>query len=88
MGSLCIDPAIDDNNGGNQSHRHETWNVSPSKGLNEAPISKILLYKYKRGEGLIDGTHCSISLSELPKDESLILLPKCSHAFYLQYIDT
>lgn len=64
------------------------WHISPSNGLDEALISKISVYKYRRGEGVVDGTDCSVCLSEFREEESLRLLPKCSHAFHLQCIDT
>lgn len=36
----------------------------------------------------MEGTECSVCLSEFKEDENLRLLPKCSHAFHLQCIDT
>ncbi|ONK72209.1 uncharacterized protein A4U43_C04F16970 [Asparagus officinalis] len=60
----------------------------PSNGLDEALISKISVYRYRRGEGVVDGTDCSVCLGEFREEESLRLLPKCSHAFHLQCIDT
>ncbi|XP_072955636.1 E3 ubiquitin-protein ligase Os04g0590900-like [Typha angustifolia] len=71
-----------------QSHRQEIWQVSPSNGLDEALISKIAVCKYRKGDGLVDGTDCSVCLSEFGEDENLRLLPKCSHAFHVQCIDT
>ncbi|KAG1354269.1 E3 ubiquitin-protein ligase [Cocos nucifera] len=71
-----------------QSRRDEPWHVSPSNGLDEALINKIAVCKYRRGDGLVDGTDCSVCLSEFREDESLRLLPKCSHAFHVQCIDT
>lgn len=66
---------------------HEPWLV-PSNGLDESLIKSITLFKYKRGDGLIEGTDCSVCLSEFEDDESLRLLPKCSHAFHAPCIDT
>ncbi|XP_008786322.2 E3 ubiquitin-protein ligase Os04g0590900-like [Phoenix dactylifera] len=71
-----------------QSHRHEAWQLSPSNGLDEALIDKIAVCKYRRGDGLVDGTDCSVCLSEFREDDSLRLLPKCNHAFHVQCIDT
>ncbi|XP_019056071.1 PREDICTED: E3 ubiquitin-protein ligase Os04g0590900 [Nelumbo nucifera] len=66
---------------------HEQWQVSTG-GLDEALIKSITVCKYKRGDGLIDGADCSVCLSEFQEDESLRLLPKCSHAFHVTCIDT
>lgn len=57
-------------------------------GLDESVINSITICKYKRGEGLIEGTECSVCLNEFHEDEDLRLLPKCSHAFHLPCIDT
>ncbi|KAI3418623.1 RING-type domain-containing protein [Psidium guajava] len=64
------------------------WQNAGSAGLDEAAIKSIAVCKYKRGDGLVDGTDCSVCLSEFREDESLRLLPKCSHAFHLPCIDT
>ncbi|KAK6135008.1 hypothetical protein DH2020_031235 [Rehmannia glutinosa] len=47
------------------------------------------MFKYKKGEILIDGScDCSVCLSEFQENESVRLLPKCSHAFHVNCIDT
>ncbi|XAR70640.1 hypothetical protein NMG60_11027556 [Bertholletia excelsa] len=66
---------------------HELWQV-PTNGLDEALIKSITVFKYKKGDGLIEGTDCSVCLSEFQENESLRLLPKCSHAFHVTCIDT
>ncbi|KAI4296410.1 hypothetical protein L6164_036370 [Bauhinia variegata] len=66
---------------------HPIWYIRTT-GLQESIISAITVCKYKKGEGLIDGTECSVCLSEFEEDETLRLLPKCSHAFHLPCIDT
>ncbi|KGN60374.1 E3 ubiquitin-protein ligase Os04g0590900 [Cucumis sativus] len=66
---------------------HEPWHVATT-GLDEALIKSITVCKYKREDGLVEGSDCSVCLSEFQEDESLRLLPKCSHAFHLQCIDT
>ncbi|KAG1362045.1 E3 ubiquitin-protein ligase [Cocos nucifera] len=84
-------PGVDDDDlvdGHGQSRRHESWSLSPSNGLDEALINKIAVCKYRRGDGLVDGTDCSVCLSEFREEESLRLLPKCNHAFHVQCIDT
>ncbi|KAI9128557.1 hypothetical protein K1719_000040 [Acacia pycnantha] len=57
-------------------------------GLDDAFIRSITVYKYKKGDGLVEGTDCSVCLSEFQDCESLRLLPKCNHAFHLPCIDT
>ncbi|KAK7302554.1 hypothetical protein RJT34_13446 [Clitoria ternatea] len=57
-------------------------------GLQQSIINAITVCKYKKGEGLIEGTECSVCLSEFQEGEDLRLLPKCHHAFHLPCIDT
>lgn len=59
-----------------------------SAGLDEALIKTITVYKYKKGDGLIEGTECAVCLSEFQENEHLRLLPKCSHPFHISCIDT
>ncbi|XP_048134516.1 E3 ubiquitin-protein ligase RING1-like [Rhodamnia argentea] len=66
---------------------HPIWYIR-TVGLQPSVISSITVCKYKKGEGLIDGTECSVCLSEFEEDETLRLLPKCSHAFHVPCIDT
>ncbi|KAF7843002.1 RING-H2 finger protein ATL54-like [Senna tora] len=66
---------------------HPIWYIR-TPGLQQSIISAITVCKYKTGEGLIEGTECSVCLSEFEEDESLRLLPKCNHAFHLPCIDT
>ncbi|CAN4111945.1 unnamed protein product [Withania somnifera] len=61
---------------------------SQTEGLQQSVISAITIRKYKRGEGLIEGTVCSVCLSEFQVDETLRILPKCNHAFHIPCIDT
>lgn len=57
------------------------WYIN-TVGLEESLINSITFCKFKRGEGLIEGTDCSVCLSEFQEGEDLRLLPKCSHAFH------
>ncbi|XP_022740149.1 RING-H2 finger protein ATL52-like [Durio zibethinus] len=57
-------------------------------GLQQSVIDSITVFKYKKDEGMIEGTECSVCLNEFQEDVSLRLLPKCSHAFHLPCIDT
>ncbi|XP_058751903.1 RING-H2 finger protein ATL52-like [Vicia villosa] len=66
---------------------HPIWYIR-TQGLQQSVINAISVCKYKKGEGLIEGTDCSVCLSEFEEDESLRLLPKCHHAFHLPCIDT
>ncbi|KAJ6693792.1 hypothetical protein OIU85_004562 [Salix viminalis] len=66
----------------------EAWQGIPAGGLDEALVKSITVCKYKRGDGFVEGTDCSVCLSEFQENESLRLLPKCSHAFHLPCIDT
>ncbi|KAJ0015022.1 hypothetical protein Pint_20846 [Pistacia integerrima] len=67
---------------------NETSHQAANIGLDEGFIKSITVCKYKRGEGLVEGTDCSVCLSEFQEDENLRLLPKCNHAFHLPCIDT
>lgn len=62
-------------------------NGSPA-GLEESLIESIPVCKYKKGGGVVEGTECSVCLSEFQDDESLRMLRKCNHAFHLPCIDT
>ncbi|KAG6652808.1 hypothetical protein I3843_05G031000 [Carya illinoinensis] len=66
---------------------HPIWHIR-TVGLQQSIISSIAVCKYKRGEGLVEGAECSVCLSEFEEDETLRLLPKCSHAFHISCIDT
>ncbi|KAJ0249766.1 RING-H2 finger protein ATL51 [Hirschfeldia incana] len=57
-------------------------------GLEETLIKSITVYKYRKGDGFVESSDCSVCLSEFEEDESLRLLPKCSHAFHVPCIDT
>lgn len=75
----------------NQDHGpeliHPIWLIN-TVGLTQMVIDSIAIVKYKKGEGMIEETDCSICLSEFQEDESVRLLPKCSHAFHIACIDT
>ena len=66
---------------------HPIWYIR-TVGLQPSVISSIRVCKYKRGDGLVEGTECSVCLGEFEEDESLRLLPKCNHAFHIPCIDT
>ncbi|CAL0302858.1 unnamed protein product [Lupinus luteus] len=60
---------------------------SSSSGLDETLIKSITVCKYKKNSVLVDGSDCSVCLSEFVENESLRLLPKCNHAFHIPCID-
>lgn len=66
---------------------HYLWYIR-TVGLEPSVISKIAIVKYKKGDGLVEGTDCAVCLNEFQEDETLRLLPKCSHAFHIPCIDT
>lgn len=66
---------------------HPIWFIT-TVGLQQSVISSITVCKYKKYEGLIEGTECSVCLNEFQEDETLRLLPKCNHAFHLPCVDT
>ncbi|KAJ7942519.1 RING-H2 finger protein [Quillaja saponaria] len=72
----------------NGDHINNGSSQASSSGLDEALIKSITVCKYKKGDRLIEGTDCSVCLSEFQDNESLRLLPKCNHAFHLPCIDT
>nr|GMC78527.1 calmodulin-like protein 11 [Ipomoea batatas] len=66
---------------------HPIWYIR-TVGLQSSIINAIAVCKYKRGEGLVEGTECAVCLNEFQDDETLRLLPKCNHAFHIPCIDT
>ncbi|CAN7068772.1 unnamed protein product [Brassica rapa subsp. trilocularis] len=71
---------------GERDHHH-FWSIA-TLGLHRSAIDSITVVVFKKGEGIIDGTDCSVCLSEFEEDEGVRLLPKCSHAFHVSCIDT
>lgn len=66
---------------------HPIWYIN-TIGLQPSVIDKITIFKYKTGDGMVEGTNCSVCLNEFQDDESLRLLPNCKHAFHIYCIDT
>ncbi|RIA05045.1 hypothetical protein BRARA_K00650 [Brassica rapa] len=66
---------------------HPIWHIR-TVGLNPTVISSIKVCKYSKRDGVVEGTDCSVCLSEFEEEEMLRLLPKCRHAFHLSCIDT
>ncbi|KAL5099950.1 hypothetical protein RYX36_004277 [Vicia faba] len=78
---------LEDNHHHHNHSIHEPWHLT-TNGLDEALIKSITVCKYKKNDGLVDVTDCSVCLNEFQDYESIRLLPKCSHAFHLPCIDT
>ncbi|KAJ0244551.1 RING-H2 finger protein ATL51 [Hirschfeldia incana] len=57
-------------------------------GLDETLIKSITVYKYRKGDGFVESSDCSVCLSEFQENERLRLLPECNHAFHVPCIDT
>ncbi|KAK4264952.1 hypothetical protein QN277_026064 [Acacia crassicarpa] len=66
---------------------HPIWFIN-TVGLQQSVIDSIAIFKYRKDNGLIEGTECSVCLGEFQEDDSLRILPKCTHAFHVQCIDT
>ncbi|XP_059630284.1 RING-H2 finger protein ATL54-like [Cornus florida] len=66
---------------------HPVWYIN-TIGLQPSIINSITVFKYKKGDPLIESTDCSVCLSEFQEDDTLRLLPKCNHAFHIPCIDT
>ncbi|KAG7575856.1 Zinc finger RING-type [Arabidopsis thaliana x Arabidopsis arenosa] len=70
----------------------EATNPNPTigggDGLDESLIKSITVYKYRKMDGFVESSDCSVCLSEFQENESLRLLPKCNHAFHVPCIDT
>ncbi|CAK9149028.1 unnamed protein product [Ilex paraguariensis] len=76
---------LDENRG--PAIEHPIWYIT-TVGLQPSVINSITVFKYKKGDSLVEGTDCSVCLNEFQDDETLRLLPKCNHAFHIPCIDT
>ncbi|GAB4853236.1 hypothetical protein Ancab_017425 [Ancistrocladus abbreviatus] len=63
------------------------WYIA-TVGLQPSIINSISVCKFRKSDGLVEGTDCAVCLNEFQEDESLRLLPKCNHAFHIPCIDT
>ncbi|XP_047306936.1 RING-H2 finger protein ATL54-like [Impatiens glandulifera] len=78
---------LDENHGPATAIDHHIWYIN-TVGLQPSIINSISVFRYKKGGNMIEGNDCSVCLSEFQEDETLRLLPKCSHAFHIHCIDT
>ncbi|XP_074269231.1 RING-H2 finger protein ATL13-like [Silene latifolia] len=57
-------------------------------GVDQSYIDTLPVFYYKAIIGLKDPFDCAVCLCEFEPDDKLRLLPKCSHAFHMDCIDT
>ncbi|KAI3770151.1 hypothetical protein L6452_01273 [Arctium lappa] len=66
---------------------HPIWYIRTT-GLETSVINAISVVKFDKDGGVVEGSDCSVCLSEFEADETLRLLPNCKHAFHVSCIDT
>lgn len=57
-------------------------------GVDQSFIDALPVFNYKAIVGVKDPFDCAVCLSEFEVEDKLRLLPKCSHAFHMDCIDT
>ncbi|KAL6984963.1 RING-type E3 ubiquitin transferase [Sarracenia purpurea var. burkii] len=57
-------------------------------GVDQSFIDTLPVFNYKAIIGLKDPFDCAVCLCEFEPEDKLRLLPKCSHAFHMECIDT
>ncbi|OIW18653.1 hypothetical protein TanjilG_13405 [Lupinus angustifolius] len=57
-------------------------------GVDQSFIDTLPVFNYKAIIGLEDPFDCAVCLCEFEPEDKLRLLPKCSHAFHMECIDT
>lgn len=65
---------------------HQPINYATVGGLDEGFIKTIPVGNYKRKDN-VGSTDCSVCLGEFQENESLRILPSCSHSFHVLCID-
>ncbi|GJW76304.1 RING-H2 finger protein ATL54-like protein [Tanacetum coccineum] len=65
---------------------HPIWYIRTT-GLQASVINGIKVVKYDKSDGAVDGTDCTVCMSEFEGGDMLRLLPNCKHAFHISCID-
>lgn len=73
---------------GSASNQQPPSSTVRGGGLDDQFIKSIPVFKYRRGDGLVESTECAVCLTEFKEEESLRLMTNCQHAFHLPCIDT
>ncbi|KAK1440274.1 hypothetical protein QVD17_06099 [Tagetes erecta] len=67
---------------------HPIWYIRTT-GLQQSVINSLTIVKFSKSETtVVEGTDCSVCLTEFEEDDMLRLLPNCKHAFHMSCIDT
>ncbi|XP_073125227.1 RING-H2 finger protein ATL16-like [Henckelia pumila] len=65
--------------------------VPENRGLNEAAIRTIPLFKFNKGNGkapaVRNSSECAVCLIEFQEEEQLKIIPNCAHFFHIDCID-
>ncbi|KAL8237543.1 hypothetical protein R6Q59_018624 [Mikania micrantha] len=66
---------------------HPVWHIRTT-GLQPSVINALTVVKFIKQSKIVEGTDCSVCLTEFEEDDTLRLLPNCKHAFHVSCIDT
>ncbi|KAF3774404.1 RING-H2 finger protein [Nymphaea thermarum] len=72
-------------------HNHQPRVYAPeNRGLEEYVIQSIPVFNFKRKDCFLceDSYECAVCLNQFEEGEKLRILPKCSHAFHIDCVDT
>ncbi|XP_010929214.1 RING-H2 finger protein ATL13 [Elaeis guineensis] len=81
------DPEDLDNVTAHQGQLQQLFHLHDA-GVDQSFIDTLPVFLYKAIIGLKDPFDCAVCLCEFEADDKLRLLPKCSHAFHMECIDT
>ncbi|KAF5781118.1 putative transcription factor C2H2 family [Helianthus annuus] len=82
-------PELVENQESNVVVDHPIWYIRTT-GLQQSVINGLAVVKFSKvdGVGVVEGTDCTVCLTEFEEDDTLRLLPNCKHAFHVKCIDT